>query len=145
MKLSLAELQQNLKIQFPQAMQNFELQRIEENYTVLKRFIHQADLRPGAIVSGPTLMQVTDFAAYIGILANQGGSVAAAFTTNLNINFLRQAQGNCAIIAQTKMLKVGKSLATAEVSLYSEGYPDLVAHAVVTFALTRIAPAQNVG
>lgn len=132
----LQQIQAYLAAHFPHAMQKFELHSIQDDYTVLKRHIDPHDLRPGATVSGPTLMQIADFAVYVGILAHEG-LIEAAFTTNLNINFLRRPQAGQAIIAHTKILKAGKTLATGEVSMYSEGNPDLVAHAVATFALLR--------
>lgn len=134
--LSLLELQQHLASHFPRAMQKFQLENIASDSTTLKRHIQEEDLRPGATVSGPTLMQIADFAAYVGIIADQG-VIESAFTTNLNINFLRRARADRAIIVQTKILKAGKNLATAEMSMYSEGDEMLVAHAVATFALIR--------
>ena len=135
--LNFLELQQHLESHFPRAMQKFSLQDIQQDCTVLKRHIQMEDLRPGHTVSGPTLMQIADFAAYVGIIADQG-MIESAFTTNLNINFLRRAVADRAIIVQTKILKAGKNLATAEMSMYSEGQQELVAHAVATFALIRV-------
>ena len=134
--LSLPELQQHLSLHFPRAMQKFSLEAIQADCSILKRHIQAEDLRPGATVSGPTLMQIADFAAYIGIIADQG-IIESAFTTNLNINFLRRATADSAIIVQTRILKAGKNLATAEMSMYSEGSDALIAHAVATFALIR--------
>lgn len=134
--LALLELQQHLVTHFPRAMQKFQLEQILPDRTILKRHIQEEDLRPGATVSGPTLMQIADFAAYIGIMADQD-IIPSAFTTNLNINFLRRAAADQAIIVHTKILKAGKNLATAEMSMYSDGNTDMIAHAVATFALMR--------
>jgi acyl-coenzyme A thioesterase PaaI-like protein len=57
----------------------------------------------------------------------------------MNINFLRKPSANAAIVAVCKLMKVGKSLAVGEVSLYSEGDDDPVAHVVGTYSIPRDA------
>jgi acyl-coenzyme A thioesterase PaaI-like protein len=66
---------------------------------------------------GPTMMALTDFAMYVAILASIG-PVPLAVTTNLNINFLRKpAQRD--LIAESRLIKLGKRLAVGEVEIYS--------------------------
>jgi len=102
--------------------------------------VGHAELRPGGTVSGPVLMTVADVALYVAIL-NEIGIVPLAVTTGLTINFLRKPSSDAAIIGVCRLLKVGKTLATGEVSLYSEGSDVLVAHAVGTYA---IPPRPNI-
>ena len=55
------------------------------------------------------------------------GPQPLAVTTNLNINFLRKpAAGD--LIAEAKLMKIGKRLAVGEVKIYSEGEAEPVAH-----------------
>ena len=96
--------------------------------------IGDTELRPGGTVSGPTLMGVADVALYVAILGTIGIQPMAA-TTSLNINFLRRPPGDRAIVGECRLIKVGKTLAVGEVTLYSEGLSDPVAHAVGTYAL----------
>lgn len=96
--------------------------------------VGEAELRPGGTVSGPVLMMVADVALYVAIL-NEIGIVPLTVTTNLNINFMRKPAANAAIVAVCKLLKLGRSLAVGEVSLYSEGSDEVVAHAVGTYAI----------
>lgn len=96
--------------------------------------IGKAELRPGGTVSGPVLMMVADVALYVAIL-NEIGIVPLAVTTNLNINFVRKPAANAAVIGVCKILKMGRSLAVGEVSLYSEGSDQLVAHATGTYSI----------
>lgn len=96
--------------------------------------VGMAELRPGGTVSGPVLMMVADVALYVAIL-NEIGIVPLTVTTNLNINFMRKPRPNAAIIGVCKLLKLGRSLAVGEVSLYSEGSDQVVAHAVGTYAI----------
>jgi acyl-coenzyme A thioesterase PaaI-like protein len=58
-------------------------------------------------------------------------------TTSLTINFLRKPSADRAIVGVCKLLKLGKSLAVGEVSLYSEGSDEMVAHVVGTYSIPK--------
>ncbi|HLU00375.1 MAG TPA: PaaI family thioesterase [Burkholderiaceae bacterium] len=96
--------------------------------------VGHAELRPGGTVSGPVMMTVADVALYVAILG-EIGIVPLTVTTNLNINFMRKPSADAAIIGVCKLLKLGRTLAVGEVSIYSEGSDQLVAHAVGTYAI----------
>lgn len=102
--------------------------------------VGMAELRPGGTVSGPVLMATADVALYVAILG-EIGIVPLTVTTSLNINFLRKPSASARIIGACKLIKLGRSLAVGEVSLYSEGSSDMVAHAVGTYSIPRIKPA----
>jgi len=123
------------KNEFPQA--NFIIDNVGEKSATIRKKVSIEHLRPGGTVSGPTLMEVADTALYVAILAKIG-LVALAVTTNLNINFLRKPSPEKDIIADCKLIKVGKSLIIGEVSIFSEGDPEPVAHAVGTYAIPPI-------
>ena len=105
--------------------------------------IGPSELRPGGTVSGPVLMGVADVALYVAILG-EIGIVPLVVTTSLTINFLRKPAANKSIIGVCKLLKVGKVLAVGEVSLYSEGTSEPVAHVVGTYSIPPRAPAGTV-
>ena len=66
------------------------------------------------------MMELADFAMYVAVFSAVGPQPLAV-TTNLNINFLRKpAQAD--LIAEAKLLKVGKRLAVGEVTIYSDGH-----------------------
>lgn len=94
------------------------------------------ELRPGGTVSGPVLMSVADVALYVAILG-EIGIVPLAVTTSFTINFLRKPAADRRVVGVCKLLKVGKSLAMGEVTLYSEGVDEPVAHAVGTYSIPR--------
>ena len=102
----------------------------------VRRRIGESELRPGRTVSGPVLMEVADCALYVAILG-EIGIVPLTVTTSLNINFLRKPAADKDIIGVCKLLKLGKSLAVGEVSLYSEGSEVPVAYAVGTYSIPR--------
>ena len=92
------------------------------------------ELRPGGTVAGPVLVAVADVALYVAILA-EIGIVPLTVTTSLTINFLRKPAGTAAIVGVCKLLKLGKSLAVGEVTLFSEGSEQPVAHVVGTYSI----------
>jgi acyl-coenzyme A thioesterase PaaI-like protein len=96
--------------------------------------IGPSELRPGGTVGGPVLMTVADVALYVAILG-EIGIVPLAVTTSLRINFLRKPVATKTIIGVCKLLKLGKSLAVGEVSLFLENDSEPVAHAVGTYSI----------
>ncbi len=126
------ELMDFFKRDFPQA--DFLIESIDNQSATIRKEINQNHLRPGGTVSGPVLMEVADAALYVAILG-EIGLVALAVTTNLNITFLRKPSSDKDIIATCKLLKVGKLLVIGEVSLFSDGSSEPVAHAVGTYAI----------
>ena len=92
------------------------------------------ELRPGGTVSGPVMMATADVALYVALLA-EIGIVPLTVTTSLSFNFMRKPAGDRRIIGRCKLLKLGRTLAVGEVTLYSEGHSEPVAHAVGTYAI----------
>jgi uncharacterized protein (TIGR00369 family) len=79
------------------------------------------------------MMALADFAMYVAVLAAIG-PVPLAVTINLNINFLRKpAQRD--LLAEGRLLKLGKRLATGEVTIRSDGADDAVAHVTATYSI----------
>ena len=70
-------------------------------------------------------MTVADVALYVAILG-EIGIVPLAVTTSLNINFLRKPSPDDDIIGVCKIIKLGRTLAVGEVSLYSKGMKNLL-------------------
>ncbi|MDF2971202.1 MAG: phenylacetic acid degradation protein [Microvirga sp.] len=94
---------------------------------------HERHIRPGGTISGPSMMALADLGLYVAILAHIG-PVALAVTTSLNFNFLRKPEQRD-LIADCRLLKLGKRLAVGDVSIYSEGSSDVVCHATGTYSI----------
>ncbi|OEY95394.1 thioesterase [Acinetobacter proteolyticus] len=122
--------------EFPQALQKSTIEEIPAKGAQLLYRVDAGDLRPGQTVSGPTLMLIADYVLYIAILGHLG-LVAMAVTTNMTINFFRKPNGNRDIRAVCKLIKVGKTLVTGEVWLYSLDDEQPVAHVIGTYALPQ--------
>lgn len=115
-------------------MLGLKLETIEDTHVVMRALYADDHLRPGGTVSGPVMMGLADAAVYALILSHIG-PVELAVTTNLNINFLRKPQP-ADLLARASMLKLGKRLAVADVSIYSASLEnDPVAHAVATYSI----------
>lgn len=127
-----AELSEFLLREFPQ--NRCTIESVGAATATVRLAVGEAELRPGGTVSGPVLMTVADLALYVTIL-HEIGIVPLAVTTSLNVNFLRKPSATRDILGVCRMIKVGRTLAVGEVSIYSEGQPDPVAHAVGTYAI----------
>jgi acyl-coenzyme A thioesterase PaaI-like protein len=57
-------------------------------------------------------------------------------TSSLHINFLARPAPND-MLATTRLIRLGRRSAVGEVELYSDGTPEMVAHATATYALPR--------
>lgn len=129
---SATEIAEFLAREFPQTKCTVEA--VGNRCATVRHEVGAAELRPGGTVSGPVLMAVADVALYVAILG-EIGIVPLTVTTNLNINFLRKPSANAAVIGESRLLKLGKSLAVGEVSLFSEGSEEPVAHVVGTYSI----------
>jgi uncharacterized protein (TIGR00369 family) len=134
--LTVEELDRFLMAEFPQvfhAASGLSIEKVWNGGGRVRQAYQTQHIRPGGTISGPTMMALADFAMYVGVLASIG-PVPLAVTTNLNINFLRKpAQRD--LIAETRLMKLGKRLAVGEVSIFSDGIDEMVAHATSTYSI----------
>lgn len=129
---TLIDIQQFLAKEFPQS--KCTVLAVGNKSATIRHAVGMDELRPGGTVSGPVLMTVADVALYVAILG-EIGIVPLTVTTSLNINFLRKPSADRAIVGVCKLIKLGRSLAVGEVSLYSEGLDAVVAHVVGTYSI----------
>ncbi|WP_324133690.1 PaaI family thioesterase [Bosea sp. (in: a-proteobacteria)] len=135
-RMTAAQLEAFLDEVFPQLHSGGRTYFVEEVGPMTARMrcdYHEKHLRPGGTISGPTMMALADVALYAAILG-QIGPVALAVTTSLSFNFLRKP-APAALIGEARLLKLGKRLAVGEVSLYSQGESEMVAHATGTYSI----------
>jgi uncharacterized protein (TIGR00369 family) len=134
--LTVAELEVFLRAEFPQvfnADSGVSIENVWHGGARVRQAWREAHIRPGGTISGPTMMALADFAMYVAVLAAVG-PVGLAVTTNLNINFLRRP-GRADLLAEAKLMKLGKRLAVGEVALTSAGSDDIVAHVTATYSI----------
>src|ERR1700759_5790834 len=135
-KMTVPALEQFLRKEFPQAFAvgDIAIEAADGASCQLRQRYSDQMLRPGGTVSGPTLMALADFAMYV-VLLSAIGPVGLAVTTNLNINFLRKGAPGHDVLAQARLLKLGKRLAVGEVSLLSGPAADPIAHVTATYSI----------
>ena len=135
------ELERFFLVEFPQvfhAESGLAIEAVWERGCRVRQAFRQRSVRPGGTISGPTMMALADFAMYVAVLAAIG-PVPLAVTINLNINFLRKAAPRD-LLAEARLLKLGKRLATGEVTICSQGETEPVAHVTSTYS---IPPGDN--
>jgi uncharacterized protein (TIGR00369 family) len=100
---------------------------------LVRRPVSMLALRPGNVISGPTMMSLADMAVYALVLGHIG-IVPMAVTTSLTMHFLRPAKPGH-LFAEAKLLRLGRRIATAEVRLWTESADRIAAHATVAYAI----------
>ena len=133
--MSLEEVNAFLETDFPQIApgREFIVEAVGPLSARMRLRASEKHLRPGGTISGPSMFALADVTLYVAILA-QIGPVALAVTTNLNINFLRKPEAGD-LLAECRLLKLGRRLAVGEVTLFSPGSPEPVAHATGTYSI----------
>ncbi|OWU84832.1 thioesterase [Oceanicola sp. 22II-s10i] len=119
--------------EFPQAQQ-YVVDSVTEQGIVMRLPVTDRHLRPGGTVSGPTMFGLADVAVYLAILA-QIGPKALAVTTNCSIDFMRKPAAGVDLIAECRLLKLGRVLAVGDVLIRSEGTETPVARATLTYSI----------
>ncbi len=136
--MSVEQLTQALNAEFPQLFKRdggLTIEAVWHGGSRVRQCYDSSSLRPGGTISGATMMTLADFAMYVALLASIGW-VPLAVTTNLNINFLRKPAERD-LLAEVRLIKLGKRLAVGDIDIRSEGEEELVAHATATYSIPR--------
>ncbi|MCX7559905.1 PaaI family thioesterase [Sulfitobacter sp. F26204] len=125
---------------FEQVADDFHVDEVSEGRVVMRLLTSDKHLRPGGTISGPAMFGLADVAAYVVTLAHIGPK-ALAVTTNCSIDFMRKPEAGVPLIAEARLLKLGKQLSVSDVMLFSEGMNMPVARASLTYAI----PPKSMG
>lgn len=129
-----ADLHKFLEEHFPQAAHlDLKIEHLGDTTIRVRLPAHERHLRPGGTISGPTLMWLVDCGFYL-LLLGRLGPVAHAVTTNLNINFMRKPEA-ADLLGEGRLMKLGRSLAVGDFTIWSAGKKEPVAHATVTYSI----------
>jgi uncharacterized protein (TIGR00369 family) len=134
LKMTIAELSAFIEAIFPQVEGDFVIEAMEEGWLRARLRVTERHLRPGGTVSGPSMFGLVDVSAYFVTLAHIGPE-ALAVTTNCSIDFMRKPSASADLIADARLLKLGRNLSVTDVLLYSEGAEKPVARATLTYSL----------
>lgn len=119
---------------FPQIADSCSIEAAGQDRLVARWRVDDRHLRPGGTVGGPTIFALADVAIYCAILSRIG-PVALAVTTNASIDFMRKPTAGRDLLAECRILKLGRSLAVAEALIFSDGAADPVARCSMTYSI----------
>ncbi|MFZ7090562.1 PaaI family thioesterase [Primorskyibacter sp. 2E233] len=139
LKIGAEEMAEFLHEVFPQVRGMFGIDRLDETILIMRLHSDERHLRPGGTVSGPAMFSLADVAAYVATMCFIGKE-ALAVTTHCSIDFMRKPEAGKDLLAEAKVLKLGKALSVTDVLLFSEGSDKPVAHASLTYS---IPPARG--
>ena len=122
---------------FPQVKDDFWVEHVAPYEVTLRLRVGPQHLRPGGTISGPSMFGLADVTVYLMTLALIGPK-ALAVTTNSSLDFLRKPQAGRDLLAEGRLLKLGKTLSIGDVLLYSEGMDEPVARAAMTYAIPPV-------
>ena len=110
------------------------VEEVRPGYVRVRIPYRESMLRPGGVLSGPALFAAADTGMYALVLSHVGPELMAV-TANFNMNFLNKARPGD-IVADCRMLKLGRRLAVMEAALHSSAEPATpVAHVTGSYAL----------
>lgn len=143
LRFTAAELTDYVGGIFPELAPRLEVTALAPFRLSVRMATTAADLRPGGTVSGPTIFACADCAFYMATLA-MIGPVPLAVTTNCAIDFMRKPAPG-ALVAEARILKLGRTLAVGDVLVFSEGVDGAVARAGLTYAIPPGGASTSAG
>ncbi|GAA6198962.1 PaaI family thioesterase [Aquicoccus sp. SU-CL01552] len=132
--LNKEELTDYLAEIFPQIRDDFAVDDLTADTITMRLLTDERHLRPGGTVSGPSMFALADVSVYAMVLARVGKK-ALAVTTNCSMDFMRKPESGRDLIAQCRLLKLGRVLAVGDVLMASEGSDKPVARASLTYSI----------
>jgi uncharacterized protein (TIGR00369 family) len=132
-KLDATEVSAFIESVWPGALDSFVVDEVGAHTARVRLRYHDRMLRPGGTVSGPSLMALADTAMWAAVLGAIG-PVAMTVTTHLDIDFLRFV-GSHDVVADVRLLKLGRRLAVGEVLMTADGATEPCARASLTYSI----------
>ncbi|MDF1801441.1 PaaI family thioesterase [Thalassovita sp.] len=133
-KMSAEDLMTFMAREFPQVNADFVIEDVRDMGVRVRMPIADRHLRPGGTVSGPSMFALADCSIYLAVLAMIGPQ-GLAVTTNCSMDFMRKPEAGKDLIAECKLLKLGRVLAVGDVLIYSDGQAQPVARASMTYSI----------
>ena len=134
MQMDQTALNAFLQRAFPQISDQITVEDMRPDLLITRLATDARHLRPGGTVSGPAMFALADVSIDLAILARIG-EVALAVTTNASIDFMRKPAAGHDLLAECRILKLGRVLAVGDCLIYSEGVADPVARCSMTYSI----------
>lgn len=132
--MDVAALNAFLVRDFPEVAATFAVMRADDAGVALRLIVGAQHLRPGGTVSGPTLFALADVAVYLAILSRIGPA-ALTVTTGASIDFMRKPPAGGDLVAEARLLKLGRVLAVGDALIHPVAGGDPVARASLTYSI----------
>lgn len=127
-------LNEFLRERFPQVCDVLRVEAVTDEGAIVRLLVNESHLRPGGTVSGPSMFGLADVAIYLAILSRIG-PVELAVTTNATIDFMRKPEAGQDLLAEVRLLKLGRQLAVGDTLIRSEHGTEPVARCSMTYAI----------
>lgn len=137
LKMTTEDLMVFLDREFPQVTGEFAILDLGEMRIRTRLNVGERHLRPGGTVSGPSIFALADVSVYLAVLAMIGPQ-GLAVTTSCSMDFMRKPAAGADLIAECRLLKLGRVLAVGEVLVFSEGGEAPVARASMTYSIPPV-------
>ena len=134
LKMTKKKLTEFMSQEFRQTADEFEIDDVFPMGITLRLKVGDRHLRPGGTVSGPSMFALADVAVYLAVLAMIGPQ-ALAVTTGGSIDFIRKPAAGVDLIAECRLLKLGRVLAVGDVLIRPKGHDEPVARASLTYSI----------
>ena len=109
------------------------VESFEAGHVVLRLPYDDLIRRPGGTICGPALMGLADVTLY-GVVMSLLGRADLAVTTDLTFHFLAKPEP-IDVLAEGRILKLGRRLAVGEVTMTSEGKAQPICKATGSYAI----------
>ena len=110
------------------------IEELRSGYARIRLPFSPLMIRPGNVISGPTLFTAADTAMYALVLSHLGPELMAV-TSDMNLRFLTKAAPGD-VIGEATFLKLGRRLAVMDAKMSTSAAPGvIVAHATGSYAL----------
>ena len=119
---------------FPQVCDDFVVEDVAPMALTVRLRVAEKHLRPGGTVSGPSMFGLAEVAIYLATLSMIGPE-ALAVTTGSSMDFMRKPAAHTDLLAEARLLKLGRVLAVGDVLIYSDGDRRPVARASMTYSI----------
>ena len=129
-----AALEAFMAAEFPQVAADFAVEDVRADGVTVRLRVTDRHLRPGGTVSGPNIFALADLGIYCAILSRIGPK-ALAVTTSAAIDFMRKPAVGVDLLAEVRLLKLGRVLAVGDVLIRSDGSQAVVARASLTYSI----------
>jgi uncharacterized protein (TIGR00369 family) len=133
LRFTIPEMHAYMAEVFPELGVRFQVTEMAPYRLTARMTATAADLRPGGTVSGPAIFALADCAFYMATLGLIGREPLTV-TTSCAIDFMRKP-GPGDLVAEARILKLGRTLAVGDVLVHSDGVEGPVARASLTYAI----------